>query len=150
MTRQCAGCPQARRRGGSTTGPFRIIKIFLPERTVVLVSAISPRAAFGRFPALTSDPDSAGVTLPSLVDVFEEDPVVEAAALGALATRFRHDVLPADAMSSGESLQYFQDVGQFRGQLPVRRRLRFMRLLQQLHARPGQYRPADRPSSAPL
>jgi hypothetical protein len=26
--------------------------------------------------------------LPSLVDVFEEDPVVEAAALGALAARF--------------------------------------------------------------
>ena len=35
-------------------------------------------------------------------------------------------------MSRGESLQYFQNVGQFRRQLPVRRRLRFMRLLQQL------------------
>jgi hypothetical protein len=36
--------------------------------------------------------------LPSLVDVFEEDPVVEAAALGALAARFGHDVFPAHVM----------------------------------------------------
>src|ERR1035437_1707064 len=58
--------------------------------------------------------------LPSLVDVFEEDPVVEAAALGALTARFRHNVLPAHVMSRGESLEYFQNVGQFRCQLPVR------------------------------
>ena len=35
-------------------------------------------------------------------------------------------------MGRGERLQYFQHVGQFRCQLPVRRRLCFMRLLQQL------------------
>jgi len=58
--------------------------------------------------------------------------VVEAAALGALAARFRHNVLPAHVMSHGESLEYFQNVGQFRRELPVRCRLRFMRLLQQL------------------
>jgi hypothetical protein len=36
-------------------------------------------------------------------------------------------------MSRGESLEDFQHVGEFRGQFPdIRRRLRFMRLLQQL------------------
>ena len=72
-----------------------------------------------------------------LFDVFEEDPAVEAAALSTLAARFRHDLLPAHVMSHGERLQYFQNVGQFRGQLPVRRRLRFMRLLEQLGPQAG-------------
>src|ERR1019366_428568 len=70
--------------------------------------------------------------LPSLVDVFEEDPVVEAAALGALAARLRHDGLPAHVMGRTESPEDFQKVGQFRGQLPVRCCLRFMSLLQEL------------------
>jgi len=48
-----------------------------------------------------------------LLHVFEEDPLVEAAAFGALAARFRHDILPAHVMGCGESLKYFQDVGQF-------------------------------------
>ena len=69
---------------------------------------------------------------PKLLHVFEEDPVVEAASLSALASRLRHDVLPAHAMGHSEGLEYFQDISQFRGQLPVRRRLRLMRLLQQL------------------
>ena len=86
--------------------------------------------------------------LPSLVDVFEEDPVVEAAAIGALAARFRHDILPAHVMGRGESLEYFQNVGQFRGQLPVRRRLRFMRLLQQLGPR-GRLATPRSPTSEP-
>ena len=68
----------------------------------------------------------------SLLHVFEEDPLVEATALAALAARFGHDLLPAHVMSRCESLEHFQHVGQFRCQLPVRRRLRFMRLLQQL------------------
>jgi hypothetical protein len=67
-----------------------------------------------------------------LVDILEKDPVAKATALAALAARFRHDILPAHVMGRGESLEYFQHVGQFRDQLPVRRRLRFMRLLQQL------------------
>jgi len=46
-----------------------------------------------------------------LVDVFEEDPVVEAAALGALAARLGHDVVPAHVVGCGEGLEYFQDVG---------------------------------------
>ena len=62
--------------------------------------------------------------LPGLVDVFEEDPVAEAPALGALAVRFRHDVFPAHVVGHGEGLEHFQDVGQFRCQLPVRCRLR--------------------------
>ena len=70
--------------------------------------------------------------LPSLVDVFEEDPFVEAAAFGALAARFRDNILPAHVMSRSEGLEYLQHVGQFRCQLLIRRRLRFMRLLQQL------------------
>ena len=70
--------------------------------------------------------------LTSSLHVFEEDPPVEAAALGTLAARFGHNVLPACVMSRGESLEYFEHVGQFRHQPPVRRRLRFMRLLQQL------------------
>ena len=74
--------------------------------------------------------------LPSLVDVSEEDPVVEAATLSTLAARFRHDFLPAHVMDRGKSMEYFQHVGQFRGQFrgqfPVRRCLHFMRLLQQL------------------
>jgi hypothetical protein len=47
--------------------------------------------------------------------------------------------LASDTMSSqlmpwgrGQSLQYLQHVGQLRGQLLIRSRLRFMRLLQQL------------------
>jgi hypothetical protein len=39
-----------------------------------------------------------------LVDVFEEDPLAEAAALGALTVRFRHDVLPAHFVGRGEGL----------------------------------------------
>ena len=51
------------------------------------------------------------VILPSLVDVFQQDPLVEAAPLSALATHLRHDLLPAHVMSRGESLQYLQHVG---------------------------------------
>ena len=40
---------------------------------------------------------------PKLLYVFEKDPVLEAAALSALAAGFRHDVLPAHVMSRGES-----------------------------------------------
>ncbi len=47
----------------------------------------------------------------SLLHVFEEDPLVEATALAALAARFRHDLLPAHVMSRGKSLQYLQHVG---------------------------------------
>jgi hypothetical protein len=47
----------------------------------------------------------------SFVDIFEEDPVAEAAALGALAARFGHNVLPAHVMGRSESLEYFQHVG---------------------------------------
>jgi hypothetical protein len=67
-----------------------------------------------------------------MVDVFEEDPLVEATALAALTARFRQNVLPAQVMSRGESPEDFQNVGQFRGQLLIHSRLRFMRLLQQL------------------
>jgi hypothetical protein len=63
------------------------------------------------------------------VDVFEEDPLVEAAALVPFAGRFRHDILPAHAVSTGQRLQDFQHVRQFRQQLPVRCRLRFLGLL---------------------
>ena len=58
--------------------------------------------------------------------------MVEAAAFGALTARFRHNVFPAPVLGRGQGLQYLQHVGQFRCQLPVRRRLRFMHLLQQL------------------
>jgi hypothetical protein len=64
----------------------------------------------------------AGAVSADLVNVFEEDPLVEAAALVALADRFRYDIFPAHAMSRGQRLQNFQYVRQFRPQLPVRRR----------------------------
>src|ERR1035438_9955317 len=48
-----------------------------------------------------------GLDVTELGRVFEEDPVVEAAALGALAARFRHDVLPAHVMGRSESLASF-------------------------------------------
>ena len=51
------------------------------------------------------------VMLLGLVDVFEEDPVAEAAALGALAGRLGHDVVPAHVVGCGEGPEYFQDVG---------------------------------------
>jgi hypothetical protein len=70
----------------------------------------------------------------SLIDVFEEDPVIEAATLGAFAARFRHYVLPAHVVGGGEGLEYFQDVSEFRCQLPVWCFLRFMGLLQQLRS----------------
>ena len=60
--------------------------------------------------------------------------MVEAAALGALAARFGHDVFPAHIVGSGEGLEYLQDVSQFRCQLPVRCCLRFAGLLEQLGA----------------
>ena len=62
-------------------------------------------------PELTPDPNGAGAILPSLVDVFEEDPLVEATALATLAAGLRHDLLPAHAMGRGESLQYLQHIG---------------------------------------
>jgi hypothetical protein len=43
--------------------------------------------------------------LPSLVDVFEEDPVAEAAALGALAVRFHHT--SSQLMSWAEGVEHF-------------------------------------------
>src|ERR1035441_698062 len=109
MTRQCAGCPAGRvaSRCGCrrTSGPFRIIKIFSPNEPWCLLPVISHHRRFRTFPR-SSCPIRAVRALmsPSLVDIFEEDPVVEAAALGALAARFRHDVLPAHAMGRGESL----------------------------------------------
>lgn len=69
-----------------------------------------------------------------MVDVFEEDPVIEAAALGAFAVRFRHHLVPAHVTSRGEGLEYFQDVSQLRCQPPVRCFLRFAGLLEQLGA----------------
>jgi hypothetical protein len=51
------------------------------------------------------------VMLPGLVDVFEEDPVLRAAAFGAHATRLGHDVVPAHVVGRGEGPEYFQDVG---------------------------------------
>jgi hypothetical protein len=72
------------------------------------------------------------VMLRGLVDVFEEGPVAETTAFGTLAARLRHDVLPAHAMGRSEGPEYFQDISQFRCQFPVRRRLRLMRLLEQL------------------
>jgi hypothetical protein len=67
-----------------------------------------------------------------LVDVLEEDPLVEPAALGPLAIRFELDVLPADGVHPGQGPEYFQHVGQLRGQLLVRRRLRLVRFFHQL------------------
>ena len=81
-------------------------------------------------------------TLPALVDVFEEDPVVEAAALGAFAVRFRHHLVPAHVICRGEGLEYFQDVSQLRCQPPVRCFLRFAGLFEQLGA---QRSPVSRP-----
>ena len=73
----------------------------------------------------------------SLLHVFEEDPLVEATALGPLAARFRNDLPPAHVMDRREGLEHFQHVSQFRHELPVRRCLRFMRLLQQLRPQGG-------------
>ncbi len=42
------------------------------------------------------------VISPSLVDIFEEDPVVKAAPLGTLAARFGRDVFPPHVMGRGE------------------------------------------------
>jgi hypothetical protein len=59
--------------------------------------------------ARSSHPISSGrgSILPSLVDVFEEDPLVEAATLGPLAARFRNDLLPAHVMDRREGLEHF-------------------------------------------
>jgi hypothetical protein len=48
--------------------------------------------------------------LPSLLHVFEEDPLVEAAAFNTLTARLRHNLLPAHVMDRGEGLEYFQNV----------------------------------------
>ena len=51
----------------------------------------------------TQDPTRLGRHIPGIS-------ACRAAALGALAARFRHDVLPAHVMSRSESLEYFQNV----------------------------------------
>jgi hypothetical protein len=43
--------------------------------------------------------------LPSVLHVFEKDPVGEAAALGPLAVRFQHDILPDHVMDRGKGLE---------------------------------------------
>jgi len=51
-------------------------------------------------------------TLPGLVDVFEENPAAEAATLGTLAVRFRHDVFPGHLVGCGQGFEYFQYISQ--------------------------------------
>src|SRR5579864_7602243 len=84
-----------------------------------------------RPPPRRAGPAPSRAISPDLVDVFEEYPLVEAATFVPLAGRFRDDILPAHALSSGQRLQNFQHVRQFRPQPPIRRRLRFLGLLDQ-------------------
>jgi hypothetical protein len=62
---------------------------FLSERNAVLAPVITHHRHFRAVPcgSLLIQAAHARI-LPSLLDVFEEDPVVEAAALGALAGRY--------------------------------------------------------------
>jgi hypothetical protein len=47
----------------------------------------------------------AGAMSADAVDAFGKGPLVEAATLVSLAFRFRHDILPAHALSSGQRPQ---------------------------------------------
>ncbi len=71
-----------------------------PNEPWCLLLVISRYRRFRALPSRSSHPiqGASARTLPTLLDVFEEDPVLEAAPLGALAARFRHDVFPAHVM----------------------------------------------------
>jgi hypothetical protein len=61
--------------------------------------------------------------------VLEKDPAIEAATLGTFSAGLEFDALPLHVMSLGQRPEHLQHIGQFRGQLLIRCRFGFLRLL---------------------